>query len=66
MASRVICLSSISTPMSILINISKYFTILIKKKKTNRRDIPTLEKEERTIFVREEEKEKEEKEEEKE
>lgn len=32
-ASRVICLSSISTPMSILINISKYFTILIKKKK---------------------------------
>lgn len=51
--------------MSILINISKYFTILIKKK-TNRRDIPTLEKEERTIFVREEEKEKEEKEEEKE
>lgn len=66
-ASRVICLSSISTPMSILINISKYFTILIKKKKkTNRRDIPTLEKEERTIFVREEEKEKEEKEEEKE
>lgn len=35
-ASRVICLSSISTPMSILINISKYFTILIKKKKKNK------------------------------
>lgn len=41
-AYRVICLSSISTPMSILINISKYFTILIKKKKNKSKRYPNF------------------------
>lgn len=49
-ASRVICLSSISTPMSILINISKYFTILKKKKKKQIEEISQLWKKRREQY----------------